>query len=1025
MEHDGRTRFALERAVRDLADATSADELFALLLSHVRSYDETAGAALFFPHGTAGDCGFTEEFVRSRPGFGTAAAGTFASEDTERGTIAFAPLRAQGAVHGVLAVALRERTENSRDADTLCALGAHAALVLRSFEKTAEAADMARLARVDALTHLPNRRAFEERLEMEWQRAGRSGTHLAVISIDVDFFGAYNERYGHPAGDACLQRVASALSAEIRRPEDLLARYGGEEFIALLPGCGLSEGIEQAERMMYGLRNAGLRHEATSLGLLTGSFGVAVSRPSEGQSLQALLAAADAALYAAKERGRNRVSAPGYDPVAPVNARLYSAPHNIPHYITEFFGRERDLRTVEEKLNESRLVTVVGAGGIGKTRIACKTSLDRASRYADGVLYLDLSVCDDVRVPVSTYLAQALAVREDAKTSLSQALTEMLRTQRRLIVLDNCETAIEETAKVVDRIIRACPHVHFLATSREPLALSGEALVQVDALEGVDAVALFVNRARLAHPDAELLDEAAVRTVCDRLDRLPFAIELAAAQPFDSVQTYAATAPQTSAWRKRSALPRQESIYSLIEWSYCRLDAGEQAAFRALSVLCGPFGLDDASAVCDLSPSETDAVLRSLQRKSLLSTQPDGRRRMLELTAEYGRSRLASAGEAAAVQARHAARYASVAALVNQAFLEGRFEAGERCVRDAGANLSLALDGLIDTSDTANEAAQMAGNLALYWEYSGSQREGRTWLERVLTRRDALRPASLAQVDYGIAVLASTQGDKEALIEHASRALRFYHENGDDIGAAHASRILSIGNMMDEDFESAEKLLLSSIATFERIGYHRGVAGAVMNLGVIAMDWRQDFAAAERHFERSLEIYKRQSSGFLVAIALMNLGELAFHRQDYTVAVSREREAIMILRSLGHPFVAIALGLLGRALTAQGLLEPAFEALRESLRAYRDFSSPKFFAASTHYLAEWLWQARRPEDAARTIGFLNAYRERQRIDIPSANLPSFLDVCESVSGELGDAQFARYNVEGANAGEDLIYALAS
>ena len=386
--------------------------------------------------------------------------------------------------------------------------------------------------------------------------------------------------------------------------------------------------------------------------------------------------------------------APGLpDDFPPLNSPA-TRPNNLPAVLTPFIGRERELREVSDLLDNSRLLTLTGPGGTGKTRLAQQVAVERLDAYADGAWLVELAPLADPGLLVSA-IGGTLRVIEQPGRSLAAAVLDYLRHKRLLLILDNCEHLIEACARQADELLRAAPGLTILATSREMLGVAGETAYRVPSLAlpeaGVatldefrrsEAVQLFVARAAAVQPGFALTAEnaTAIADICRRLDGIPLAIELAAARTRALGVTDIA-ARLDDRFRlltggSRAALPRQQTLRALVDWSWDLLPAAERKLLRRLSVFTGGWTLEDAEAVCADpsgevgSPDAIDAnavldLLASLVGKSLAiaDTEPSRatRYRLLETIRQYARDRLLEAGEAEQTRDQHAAHFLALA----------------------------------------------------------------------------------------------------------------------------------------------------------------------------------------------------------------------------------------------------------------------------------------------------------------------------------------------------------------------------
>ena len=289
------------------------------------------------------------------------------------------------------------------------------------------------LAGIDGLTGIYNRRAFGEMLTPAWERAARTETSLAIAMIDVDFFKSFNDKYGHVAGDTCLKQIAKTISLSLRGG-DVLGRYGGEEFAIFCEGASLEAAIEVAERLREDVYALGIPHLGSRLGRVTASVGVAAAVPCAGDDPSALIERADAALYGAKERGRNRVVAERYVSASSAALPRQEVRSNLPRSVSSFRGRHDDVARVRSALAESRLVTVTGFGGVGKTRLALEVGHELAAGFRDGAWFIDLAGTRDAAV-IPAFVASALELGDPAAAGSASALAERCRHKTALLIL--------------------------------------------------------------------------------------------------------------------------------------------------------------------------------------------------------------------------------------------------------------------------------------------------------------------------------------------------------------------------------------------------------------------------------------------------------------------------------------------------------------------------------------------------------------------------------------------------------------
>ncbi len=441
----------------------------------------------------------------------------------------FVPIVFGGQNVGVLSVqSERANAYTAADQDALETCALYLGALMHDEAQRREAERYARLVWIDGLTGVGSRRHFDVVLDKERRRCEREQAPLSLILIDVDHFKAFNDAYGHVAGDTCLRQVAKAAANCIGRPGDVFARYGGEEFAAILPWTDIGGAIKVAERMRQAIYALAIPHDGSSLQRVTVSVGVSTYIPRHEHTSEEFVHGADAWLYRAKESGRNRVAACDYDSATESADRKKNVPHNLPEPRTTFVGRVEDVTRVRDLFESDRLVSVVGPGGSGKTRTVIESARSLLDAYSDGVWFIDLAPVSDPASLVVTIASTARAGSIGAGDTAQ--LAARLASQHALIVLDNCEHLVEACANLVDSLLDTAPGVHFLVTSREPLGIAGERVYRLPMLAPQDAVELFVERARQGGVRFAGSNASTVERIVERLDGLPLAIELAAAR---------------------------------------------------------------------------------------------------------------------------------------------------------------------------------------------------------------------------------------------------------------------------------------------------------------------------------------------------------------------------------------------------------------------------------------------------------------------------------------------------------------
>ncbi len=597
--------------------------------------------------------------------------------------------------------------------------------------------------------------------------------------------------------------------------------------------------------------------------------------------------------------------------------------HNLPIALTSFIGRTHELAEVGRLLARIRLLTLTGVGGCGKTRLALAAATMVLSEYSDGVWLVELAALTDAAL-VPQAVATTLGVREEPQRPLTATLLDALRFRDMVLVLDNCEHLIDACAQLAQTLLGACPHLRILATSREALGVAGETTWLVpslalpdpqlapalEELAQVEAVQLFVERALAALPTFALTqaNAPAVAQICQRLDGIPLAIELAAARikvlAVEQITTRLDACFRLLTAGSRSALPRHQTLRAAIDWSYVLLSDLERAMFRRLSVFAGGWTLEAAEAVCAGEGVTADEVLELLAHlvdKSLVVVEtPDGavRYRLLETVRQYGWDRLREAGEATAIRQQHAAYYVALAEMIEPKLRGVEQQAWLARLESEHDNLRAALEWSQAAEDGAQLGLRLAGALGWFWMMRGHLSEGRAWLARVLAWPEAVRP-TLARA-WGLnraGFLASAQRDEIARALHEeslaiSRALQ---------DKAHIAWALSgLGNALREqdDYIQAAGQYEECLALFRELDDTWGCAWALLSLGGLARP-QGDHARAGAWYEESLALFRKVGDRWNQARVLRGLGRVARAQGNYAQATKLLEESLVLLRELG------------------------------------------------------------------------------------------------------------------------------
>jgi len=655
---------------------------------------------------------------------------------------------------------------------------------------------------------------------------------------------------------------------------------------------------------------------------------------------------------------------------------LSTSPHNLPVQMTSFVGREQDLADLREQLlgKDVRLLTLTGAAGTGKTRLALQVAEDTLAEFPRGVFYVPLAPLGDPELLAST-IGEAIGVREVAGQPLLHTIIDALQAHGLLLVLDNFEHVVQQ-ARQVGELLSACASLKILVTSREVLHLAGEHVFAVSALavpdlhqplsseqvSQFDAVQLFVERARAAKPNFALTPQnaSAIAEICAQLDGLPLAIELAAARvqllpPDALLDRLSLTYDQRQTLLAGSGSDRPErhqTLRSAIDWSYGLLRPWEQRMFRRLAVFSGGFTLDAAEAICATDPELSVQVLdgvASLIDKSLLrqaeEVAREPRYRMLETLREYALVQLQAAGE---LDETFASLTDFLVALAERA--EPELTGPEQVawldrLESEHDNLRAALQWC-SVPGTIGTLLRLAGALWRFWSTRGYVGEGLRWLDMAVGNPNAISNRALAKALNGAANLAREQGDYSKAEALHARSLTLSREQLDRRGTAEALNNLGLIALYQGQHDAAQHYCDEGLALFRETGDQGGVAASLNNLGNVARERGDSDLAAGLHKE-SLALRRALGDKRGIALSLNNLANVVLNQGDYWRAAGLHQESLALRRELGdRAGVATSLNNLGNVARVQGDARAARAYYEESLAVRRELGDKRRVAAA-------------------------------------------------------------------------------
>ena len=721
---------------------------------------------------------------------------------------------------------------------------------------------------------------------------------------------------------------------------------------------------------------------------------------------------------------------------------LDALPNNLPIQVTSFIGRDEELTLVKDRLTKTRLLTLVGAGGIGKTRLALQVGADLLDQFEDGVWLVEFGAVSDPDL-VPSIVAGVLGVAEVQNRSLVDSVVYAMRPKHALLILDNCEHMVEAAATVIHAILHGCPNVRLLASSRQGLGLDGETVHRVASLAvpetvdeldastalGYGAIGLFVERAVAAVETFALTDQNArtVAHICQRLDGIALAIELAAprlrALTVEQLSERLAERFRLLTGGKRTALQRQQTMRALIDWSYDLLTEAEKKLLWRIAIFAGGWTLDAASDVCadeNIESWDVLDLLTSLVDKSLVVAELHGtspRYRLLESTREYAAEKLDASGERPKMARKHAEYYARAAQKADATY--GTMPLGTwiaPLVVEAD-NFRAALDWTLgEHHDTALGGA-MAGALEGLWVEGGMEAEGGRWVNAALTSDGkGIQPPIEARLWRTLSVIRAYEG--EAACRAAERACTLYKELGDRRGLAQAQLALANGLFRMGRNNDMRPPLHHAHATFRELADTWWLARCLDREATLALI-EGDIETGRKIFNDALAFYQAQADDAGCDRALANLAELEFQAGNIDQAITYAMEALAIdLRLKRKSSLAIAYNNLAAYRTALDQFDQARADARGAIRAAREAQSVAHITIGVQHLALISTLHGDHRRAARLAGFTDAgYKSAGNQREPTEQL-AYDRLVSSIRQHLTEDEVAALIAEGAMMSED-------
>lgn len=767
----------------------------------------------------------------------------------------------------------------------------------------------------------------------------------------------------------------------------------------------------------------------------------------------------------------------------PLLKTLESLANNLPLQLTSFIGREKEIKEIEQHLEQVRLLTLTGPGGAGKTRLSLQVAADRIDRFKQGVWFIELAPLADPSL-VPQIVATTLHLHEQPGRTILEVLQDYVRDKNMLLVLDNCEHLIDACAQLADTLLRSAPDLKILASSREALCIGGERTYPVpslsfpnpdqssggetalETLAQFEAVRLFLDRARAVQPGFALTtpNAAAVAEICQRLDGIPLALELAAARvkglTVEQIASRLDDRFRLLTGGSRTAMARHQTLQATIEWSYALLSEPERLLLQRLSVFAGGWTLDAAEFVCsdDDEPSRNDLrsepqnlptpdprlptpilhrseildwLMRLVDKSLVVVDQQDSaaRYRFLDTIREFARDKLIApaphSGEAHAtrVRNRHLDYFLAFVQEIDQTVRGAEQESGLVALDRELDNLRAALAW---SSHCRNLDAELllASALSRYWRVRSYFSEGRRWLEDALSAGEQSSTMTRAKALMGAGSLANYQADYARARVLLEKSLALHRELNDRQGIAYCLNLLSHGKMMMGDFAEAQAGLKESFAIFRDLNDTRGMGYSLYFLGSTYLA-SGDLVAARPVLEKSLALMQEAGDKWWIGNTLVQLGWGINRQGEHARALEFFDEALEISTQFGDTRgAARALLYIAEAKFSQGEYQAAHARYIEALKVFHQIGDKWWGTVCLEGLAHIAVHQNDAPRAARLLGAAEHMHELLGAPVLAVYRESNESSASQARAQLRDAAFTQAWNEGRGLPFDAAVQLA-
>jgi len=659
-----------------------------------------------------------------------------------------------------------------------------------------------------------------------------------------------------------------------------------------------------------------------------------------------------------------------FPPLKTLDAR----PNNLPVQLSSFIGREKEISEIKVIIESSRLLTLLGSGGAGKTRLAMQVGADVIDDFANGVFITELATVSDPLMIAQTIL-NSIGEKEEQGRSPSETLVANLRDKEMLIILDNCEHLISECANLAETLLRNCSKLKIIATSREALNCTGEQTYRVPSLTLPDpsvnnspeqltqfeSVRLFIERALAVNSHFRVNNEnaPALAQICFQLDGIPLAIELAAVRikvlSLNNICERLDNRFKLLTGGKRTSLPRQQTLKALFDWSYDLLSDHEKILWSRLSVFSSGWTLEASEEICSDEEIVKDEMLDLLdyllEKSVIIYDTHSNRYKILETIKQYGEEKLKEANESDKILSNHLNYFMKFSESAAPKLKGNEINIWLERLEAEHTNLLSAIEWAAKVNET-EKCVRLVLAMGNFWKIRSHYSTGIHILEKTISNIKEISKPSLGKLLLIFGTIYERQGELEKSKKAIEESLIIFRELKDKTYIASTLNILGNLALDRGDYEEARKFYNESLALRRELNDKRGIANCLMNLGITECD-TGNYEQAQKFYEESLALNRMIEDKIGIASCLNNLGNVAYYREDHEKSDKYNIESMNLKREMGDKAgIASSLDNLADSASSRGDYEVARKYNEESLALSKEIGDKRGIATSLYHLGE-------------------------------------------------------------------------